>query len=217
MFLFTPSVFLSIFLFITYLWIIKFFLHCSLFLLQLCKCSRCALNKGLLLYHTFKIYPHPHNSRNIKHYMLTCISILALANLDVTWILSIYFVVPILTSDSRWALQKFIFHLTFNLPLILKQNNNKTINSNSHRMQNSDKQQHQSNTSHTFCQSVVKLYPDQMGGHMLASKAARKNVTDQPIEPNRRRHWSDTAVVCVHVHFLSAGVSLRLSFPLRWI
>lgn len=42
-----------------------------------------------------------------------------------------------------------------------------------------------------------------MGGHVVASEHAWNNVTDQPIQPNGRRHWSDTAVVCVQFSLFS--------------
>lgn len=64
-----------------------------------------------------------------------------------------------------------IFNFGSNISFNLRQNSaekqkqkNKRTLKNTHTR---DQQLHQSNTSHTYCQSVVTLYPDQMGGHML--------------------------------------------------
>lgn len=82
-----------------------------------------------------------------------------------------------------------------------------------------DRRRQQANSSHTYCQSVVKLYPDQLGGHMLPPIAAWMNVIGRVSATNsakwvraQQRRSSGAAVVCVHLHNALHWDECALSF-----
>lgn len=70
-----------------------------------------------------------------------------------------------------------------------------------------DRRRRQANSSPTYCQSVVNLYPEQLGGATLPPIAARMNVigrvSAKPIQPNGGGRSSAALVVLL----LSASIS----------